>query len=132
MTHVTPGVSMPLGKQRELVDLVAHDDRVAGVRPALVANDEIVLARESVDDFALGFVAPLQTDNASAGHGWDITPEAAMANSSAPMRSDTIHCIRGVADRAKPPLMRGVDTIAASSRRWSAEGSGWIPRLISE
>ena len=31
-------------QQRELVDLVADDDRVPGVRPALVADDEIVLA----------------------------------------------------------------------------------------
>jgi hypothetical protein len=28
-----------------------------------------VFPGESVDDFALGFIAPLQTDNASAGHG---------------------------------------------------------------
>ena len=56
------------GEQRELVDLVADDDRVPGVRPALIADDEIVLPREAVDDFAFGFVAPLQTDNASARH----------------------------------------------------------------
>ena len=69
MTHVTPGVRMPLGKQRELVDLVADDDGVPGVRAALIADDEIVLTRQQVDDLALGFVAPLQTDNTSAGHG---------------------------------------------------------------
>ncbi len=32
------------GKQRELVDLIADDDRVAGVGAALVADDEIMLA----------------------------------------------------------------------------------------
>ena len=57
------------GQQRELVGLVADDDRVPGVRAALVADDEVVLAREEIDDLALGFVAPLQTDNASSRHG---------------------------------------------------------------
>ena len=57
------------GQQRELVDLVADDDRVPGVRPALIADDEIVLAGQQVDDLALGFVAPLQTDDASSRHG---------------------------------------------------------------
>ena len=32
------------GEQRELVDLVADDDRVAGVRAALIADDDVVLA----------------------------------------------------------------------------------------
>ena len=57
------------GQQRELVNLVADDDGVPGVRAALIANDEVVLAGQPVDDLALGFVAPLQTDDASAGHG---------------------------------------------------------------
>ena len=56
------------GQQRELVDLVADDDRVPGVCAALIADDEVVLAGKEVDDLAFGFVAPLQTDNASAGH----------------------------------------------------------------
>ncbi len=56
------------GQQRELVDLVADDDGMPGVRAALVADDEVVLTGQEVDDLALGFVAPLQTDNASAGH----------------------------------------------------------------
>ena len=60
------------GQQRELVDLVADDDGVPGVRPALIADDEVVLAGQQVDDLALGFVAPLQTDDASAGHGRDL------------------------------------------------------------
>ena len=55
-------------QQRKLIDLVADDDGVPGVRAALIADDEVVLAGEDVDDLALGFVAPLQTDNASAGH----------------------------------------------------------------
>jgi hypothetical protein len=55
-------------KQGKLVNLIADDNRVTSVRTALVSNDEVVLAGENVDDLALGFVAPLQTNNASAGH----------------------------------------------------------------
>ena len=62
------------GQQRKLVDLVADDDRVPGVRAALIANDEVVLAGQQVDDLALGFVAPLQTDNASSRHGSTSPP----------------------------------------------------------
>jgi hypothetical protein len=57
------------GQQRQLVHLAADDDCVTGVGAALVADDEVMLAREEVDDLALGFVAPLQTDNASTWHG---------------------------------------------------------------
>ena len=41
---------------------------MTGIRAALITDDEVVLTSEDIDDFALGFVAPLQTDNASAGH----------------------------------------------------------------
>ena len=34
-----------------------------GVRPALIADDDIVLIRQQVDDLALGLVAPLQSDH---------------------------------------------------------------------
>src|SRR2546429_427961 len=35
---------------------------------AVVANDEIMLFREQIDDFAFGLVAPLQADDTGAGH----------------------------------------------------------------
>ena len=69
MTHVTPGCENAAGQQREFVNLVAHDDGMACVRAALIADDEIMLTSQQVDDLAFGFVAPLQTDNASARHG---------------------------------------------------------------
>ena len=68
-THCTPGVQDAAGDERELVGLAAGDDRVAGVGPALIANDDVVLLGQQVDDLALGLVAPLQTDDASTRHG---------------------------------------------------------------
>ena len=52
----------------DLVRLVADDDRVAGVRAALVAADEIRVLREQVDDLSLPLVAPLRTDDDGRGH----------------------------------------------------------------
>jgi hypothetical protein len=43
---------------------------VAGVGTAGVADDDVVILGEDVDELALGLVAPLQTDDAGAGHGW--------------------------------------------------------------
>jgi hypothetical protein len=42
---------------------------VAGVGAALIADDDLVVFGEDVDELAFGFVTPLQTDNACAGHG---------------------------------------------------------------
>ncbi len=52
----------------DLVRLVADDDRVAGVRTALVAADEIGVLREQVDDLPLPLVAPLRTDDDGRRH----------------------------------------------------------------
>src|SRR5262245_20965685 len=59
-------------EQRQFVDFVADNDGVASVGAALITDDKIVFAGQDVDDLALGFVAPLQTDNASAGHNWTV------------------------------------------------------------
>src|SRR5262245_48318610 len=56
------------GQQRELVRLITDNDRVSGVCAALITNDKIMFARKKIDDLPLGFVAPLQTDNASSRH----------------------------------------------------------------
>jgi hypothetical protein len=58
----------PTGEQRELVDFAPHDDGMTGVRSALIANDDIVVAGQEVDDFTFGFVAPLKSDDASPRH----------------------------------------------------------------
>ena len=57
--------------RRDLADLVrlaADDDRVPGVRAALVAADEVGLLGEQVDDLALALVAPLRADDHGRRH----------------------------------------------------------------
>ena len=56
------------GHQRELEGLAVADDGMAGVGPALVADDDIVLFGQQVDDLAFGLVAPLKSDHASHWH----------------------------------------------------------------
>ncbi len=56
------------GNQRQLVGLAVADDGMAGVAAPLVADDDIVLFGQQVDEFAFGFVSPLQTDHASHRH----------------------------------------------------------------
>ncbi len=56
------------GQQAELVDLVADDQRVAGVVPALEADDDIGARRQPVDDLALALVAPLRADDDDVSH----------------------------------------------------------------
>ena len=59
----------PRGHVPELVGLAVGDDRVPGVRPAVVAADEIRVLGEQVDDLALALVAPLGADDHGRGHG---------------------------------------------------------------
>ncbi len=68
MTAVTFGRRTPVGQQRELERLAVGDDGVPGVGPAVVADDEVELVAEQIDDLALGLVAPLQADDARTGH----------------------------------------------------------------
>ena len=51
------------GQQRQFVDLVADDQRVAGIVAALEADDDVGAAGEPVDDLALALVAPLGADH---------------------------------------------------------------------
>ena len=55
-------------QERQLVGLPVKPHGVAGVVAPLVADHDLVLVGEQVDDFALGFVAPLQTDDTSPWH----------------------------------------------------------------
>jgi hypothetical protein len=57
----------------ELVRLAAGDDRMAGVRAALVPADEVRVAGEQVDDLALAFVAPLRADDDGGGHRRELS-----------------------------------------------------------
>ena len=78
---MTFGRRTPVGQERELEGLAVDDDGVAGVGPAVVADDEVELVAEQIDDLPLGLVAPLQADHARAGH-FDpvrVLPEVAAA-----------------------------------------------------
>ena len=63
------GAHHPGGQQRELVDGIADDQRVAGIVAALEAHDDVGLFREPVDDLALALVAPLGADDDHIRHG---------------------------------------------------------------
>ena len=58
----------PLGVARILNVSLADDDRVPGVRPALVTADHISLLRKQVDDLALALVTPLRADDDGRWH----------------------------------------------------------------
>jgi len=60
----------------DLVGLAPDDNRVARVRPAVVAADKVRVLGEQVDDLALSFVSPLSADDDGRGHGQSL-PEAA-------------------------------------------------------
>ena len=55
-------------QQRQLVDGVADDQRVAGIMPALEADDDVGLLGEPVDDLAFTLVSPLGADHHDVGH----------------------------------------------------------------
>ena len=67
ITETLPEIT-PLGVWPDLERLAADDDRVPGVRPALVAADHIRALREQVDDLALALVAPLRADDDGRRH----------------------------------------------------------------
>ena len=67
----------PRGHVPELVGLPVGDDRVTGVRPALVSADDVRVLRQQVDDLALALVAPLRPDDDGRWHSWSL-PQAAV------------------------------------------------------
>ena len=52
-------------QQMKFECLAVNDDGVAGIIASCAARDDVVLAAESVDDFALAFVAPLRSEHDS-------------------------------------------------------------------
>ena len=48
--------------------LAAGYDGVAGVGAPLISHHHFVVLGEDIDELALGFVTPLQTDDAGSGH----------------------------------------------------------------
>jgi hypothetical protein len=55
-------------QQRQLVDLIADDERVARVVAALEAHHHVGAVRQPVDELALALVAPLGADHGDIGH----------------------------------------------------------------
>src|SRR5919201_1095331 len=64
-----PGRQVP-----QLEGLTGNDDRVTGVRAAVVAADEVRVLGEQVDDLALALVAPLRPDDHDRGHRRSLPP----------------------------------------------------------
>jgi hypothetical protein len=53
----------------QFVGFITSDNGVPCVGSALIANDPIKTWCQQVDEFAFGFVAPLQTNDTSSGQG---------------------------------------------------------------
>ena len=64
------------GKEREFVGFAVADDGVTGIGAAVVADDQVVLFGEEIDDFAFSLVAPLQADDTGAGHATYLLTKA--------------------------------------------------------
>ena len=60
------------GDNGKFPGLAAGDDGVARVGTTLVTDDDVVVFRQDVDEFAFGLVSPLQTDDAGAGHCLEV------------------------------------------------------------
>jgi hypothetical protein len=46
---------------------------MTGVGATVIANDQVVLIRQEIDDLALRLVAPLQADDTGAGHPTNLS-----------------------------------------------------------
>ena len=71
MAHSLPA-TIPEGRCRSLKTSSPTRDRVAGVRAALVAADEVRALREQIDDLALALVSPLRSDDDGRRHGGSL------------------------------------------------------------
>ena len=98
MTDVMCGYRTPDGTRWSLSDLVAEDDRVAGVVAALVADDDRDLLGEEVGRLALALVAPLEADHdrgrASEGAASSPSPGGPGQAPATGARACTSRCVR--------------------------------------
>ncbi len=56
------------GQERQLVDVLADDEGVAGVMSTLEADHHIGALRQPIDDLAFALIAPLGANNHDVGH----------------------------------------------------------------
>ena len=89
-------------------------DRVTGIAAALVADDDFVFVGEQVDELALGFVAPLQTDDAGNAH-----LEASQADGKARPQP-------GATGRGKAPQTKPTSLSAPAVGGQGGEGQGSV------
>ncbi len=108
----------------DLERLAFDDDRVPGVRAALVAADDVALLGQQVDDLALAFVAPLGPDDHGRGHWQEVSCTAASDRraSSRATRRTTIRW----------PRRQVVNPTSASSRNVPWTSSRLEVDLLSE
>ena len=52
----------------ELVDIITDDNGMARIGSSLVPNDQVLAFGKQIDKLALGFVAPLQSNDTLSGH----------------------------------------------------------------
>ena len=89
------GPQDPGGHEVERILLLADEDGVARVRPAVEPHDEVRGFREVVDDLALAFVAKFATQDYGPGH--PIARTAPRTNSCSYLPGDTsVPAIEGV------------------------------------
>ena len=100
----------------DLERLVADDDRVPGVRPALVAADDIGLLGEQVDDLALALVAPLRPDDHGRGHGVSLRVSGTSRPASSRMRRGELPRDPPNDDAVAAPAGREADVGLAAQR----------------
>jgi hypothetical protein len=89
-----PGVEDPRRDEVELEVTVRVDDGVTGVVAAAIADDEVRILGQVVDDPALPLVAPLGANDSDDGHG------AATSTSVRGHRHRTVRCRIACRDRA--------------------------------
>ncbi len=110
----------PARQQRQLVGLVAHHQRVAGVVAALEPHDDVGAARQPVDDLALALVAPLGADHRDVGHCVLRTGRRHAQSPSPAGRG----CSSADAPRRPRPRRGTAPATVAKPRRRSAAGCG--------
>ena len=89
------GVEDPRRDVVELEGLAVADDRMTGVRPALVPADDVGVLGEQVDDLALAFVTPLRADDHGGGHRPRAYARARMGHARRRVAGEAVRLRRG-------------------------------------
>lgn len=63
-----PRIENSTGNVMQFVNVLAHDDGMTGVGPALLADNDVKLRGQQIDELTLGLVAPLQSNHTRSRH----------------------------------------------------------------